>query len=50
MEMRRKINDFIIVTGTKYAIHPILVTTYGLIENSYSENIQGVIAGDDLFR
>ena len=47
--IRNKINDLVVETGTKYAIYPTLITTYGLVENSYSENIQSVITLDDLF-
>ena len=47
--IRNKINDLKICTKTKYAIHPTLVTTYGLVDNSYSGNIQAVITMDDLF-
>ncbi len=48
--IRNKINDLRISSGTKYAIHPTIVTTYGLLPNSYSNNIQSVITLDDLFR
>lgn len=47
--IRKKINDLIIQSNTRYAIYPTLVTTYGLIDNMYSGNIQSVIAMDDLF-
>jgi len=46
---RRKISDFVKKTGTKYAIHPTLVTTYGVAHNAYSDNFQAVITADDLF-
>jgi len=46
---RRKISDLVNVTGTKYAVHPILVTTYGLVSNSYAGDIQAVITAEDLF-
>ena len=36
-------------TKTRCALHPILVTTVGLKENSYSGIIQAVITADDLF-
>ena len=38
-EIRNKINDFMTLTKTKYAIHPTIVTTYGLTQNSYAGNI-----------
>jgi hypothetical protein len=47
--IRNKTSDFILSTGTRYAVHPTLITTYGLVENSYSDNIQSVITLEDLF-
>lgn len=47
--IRNKIGDFIAGTKTKYAIHPILVTPYGVTDNSYAGNLQAVITADDLF-
>ncbi len=47
--IRNKINDLVNITGTKYAIYPTLITTYGVVNNSYAENIQSVITLDDLF-
>ena len=47
--IRRKISDLQVSTKTKYAIYPTLITTYGLVENSYSLNIQNVVTMDDLF-
>lgn len=49
MEIRNKINDLRTVTGTKYAIFPTLITTYGLVTNSYSDSIQSVVTLDALF-
>ena len=46
---KRKITDFRKKTATKYAIHPTLITTYGLGNNAYSGEIQSVITADDLF-
>ncbi len=48
-DLKRKISDFLKKTNTKYAIHPTLITTYGVIENSYSTELQSVITSDDLF-
>ncbi len=48
--LRNKINDFKTITRTKYAIHPTLVTTYGLTENSYFSTIQSLVVLDDLFK
>lgn len=47
--IRHKISDLVRLTGTKYAIYPTLITTYGVVANSYSENLQSVITLDDLF-
>lgn len=49
MSMRHKISDLHTVTGTKYNIYPTLITTYGVIQNSYSMNLQSVLTADDLF-
>ncbi len=48
-DIRKKISDFKLITKTKYAIYPTLVTTYGMVNNSYSGNIQSLITMDDLF-
>ena len=48
-DLRHKISDLVTVTGTKYAIWPTLVTTYGIVDNAYSGNIQNVVTMDDLF-
>lgn len=47
--LNNKISDFRTVTGTKYAIYPTLITTYGLVDNSFSDMIQSTIVMDDLF-
>ncbi len=49
-DMRRKISDFLIESKTKYAIHPTLITTYGVVENQYSGELQSIITSEDLFR
>ncbi len=48
--IRNKIEVFKTVTESKYAIFPTLITTYGLVDNQYSGNIQSVITLDDLFK
>lgn len=48
-DIHNKIQDFITGTGTHYAIYPTLITTYGLVENAYSNDIQSVVTMDDLF-
>ena len=49
-KLRHKRNDFMNVTKTKSAVHLTLVTTYGLVSNSYAGNIQSVITAEDLFQ
>lgn len=48
-KMRNKVSDLKNITKTRCAIYPTLITTYGLVNNSYSMNIQSVIVLDDLF-
>lgn len=47
--IRNKMHDLVQMTGTKYAVHLTLITTYGLAENSYAANIRSVVVMDDLF-
>ncbi len=49
IKLRHKISDLQLATGTKYAIYPTLITSYGLTENSYAGNVQSVVIADDLF-
>lgn len=48
-DQRRRISDFIKKTGTKSALHSTLITTYSVVPNAYSEEIQSVITADELF-
>ena len=48
-KIKTRINDLILYSGTKSAVFPTLITTYGLVENSYSGNIQSIVTMDDLF-
>ncbi len=48
-KIRNRISDLVRGTGTKYAIFPTLITTYGLVDNQYAGNIQSIIVLDDLF-
>ena len=48
-DQKRKISDFIKKTDTKYAIHPTLITTYGVEETAYSGEIQAIITSEALF-
>ena len=47
--IRRKTEDLIHATGTKYAIYPTMITTYGIADNAYAGSIQSVVTLDDLF-
>ena len=47
--IRNRISDLMKVTGTKYAIFPTMITTYGLVDNQYAGRIQSTIVLDDLF-
>lgn len=47
--LRNKIVSLKTLSKTKYSIHPILVTTYGLKEGIYSGRIQAVITANELF-
>ena len=48
-DIKRKISDLIKKSKTKYSIYPTLITTYGVIENAYSNELQSIITSDDLF-
>ncbi|MBO7103117.1 MAG: ATP-binding protein, partial [Bacteroidaceae bacterium] len=47
--LRNKIATYQRLTGCKESIHPIIVTTYGLVANKYSLSIQKVVTMDNLF-
>ncbi len=47
--LRNKIASLKDVSKTKYSIHPVLVTTYGLKDGIYSGRIQAVITTNELF-
>ena len=49
-DQKRKIHDFRQITGTKYAIHSTLITTYAVENNAYAGELQAVITAEDLFR
>ena len=48
-DQKQKISDFRKKTGTKYAVHSTLITTYGVARNAYTGELQAVITSDDLF-
>jgi len=47
--VRRKLADFSLATGTTYALHSTLVTTYGLADGRHAGVFQFVVNADDLF-
>ena len=47
--MRHKLSDFRTLAGTRSALHPTLVTPYGLQRNLHAGTFQAVVTGDDLF-
>lgn len=49
MKLRIRQSDFVSETGTKYAIFPTMITTYGIRPNVYSGYIQAEVTLDDLF-
>lgn len=48
-KMRNRISSFRLDTGTKSAIWPTYITTYGLSQGEYSNSIQWQVTMDDLF-
>ena len=49
-KMRNRINDLRIASEGRYAIYPTLITTYGVLDNKYSGEIQAAVVMDDLFK
>ena len=47
--IRNKISDLQNATNTKYAIFPTLITTFGMVDNSYASGVQSVVTMEDLF-
>jgi hypothetical protein len=48
-ELRRKASIFRNKTGTKKAVTTVMITTYGLVDNAYANNIQNQVTMEDLF-
>ena len=48
-DMERRIRAFREARSIRKAIHPVLVTTYGLTHNKYSHLFQNVVTLKDLF-
>lgn len=49
-DMERRVRVFRSVNNIRYAIHPVLVTTYGLKQNQYSSIFQNIVTLEDLFK
>ena len=49
-EQKRKMSDFRKKTKTKYALHSTLVTTYGIVKNAYSGELQTLVTAEELFQ
>jgi hypothetical protein len=50
LELRAKAEAFRRDTATPKAVHLVLVTTYGLVQNSYASVFQNEVTMDDLFQ
>lgn len=50
LRIRNRQADFVAETKTRYAVMPVLISTFGLKANSYSGGIQLQITLDDLFQ
>ncbi len=48
-KQKRRMEDFRKKTGTKYALHSTLITTYPIEDTPYSGELQAVITAKDLF-
>ena len=49
MRYRNRIAAFRQETGTRCAIHPTFITTFGLTPNAYANNVLHQVTMDDLF-
>ena len=49
-DMERRVRVFRSVNNIRHAIHPVLVTTYGLKQNQYSSIFQNIVTLEDLFK
>lgn len=49
-DIDRRVRAFRTANGIRYAIHPVLVTTFGLEQNQYSSIFQYVVTLQDLLR
>ena len=49
-DIERRVRAFRAANEIRQAIHPVLVTTYGLANNQYSRVFQNVVTLKDLFK
>ena len=49
MKMRNRMNQFKLQTGTRCAIWPTFITTFGLAKGMYANSIPVQLTLDDLF-
>ncbi len=49
-KIRERNGTFEHVTKTKDALHNVLITTYGVKRNMYSDTFNNVVTADDLFK
>ena len=47
--MRRKRSDYQRASGSKNAIQLTMIAPYGVTPNSYANNLDSVVTGEDLF-
>ena len=48
--IRNKAERFVETTGTRYAVHTVVVTPVGLVRNSHSDDVQNIVTLAELFR
>ena len=49
-DIERRVRAFRVANKVRMAIHPVLVTTFGLAENQYSSIFQNTVILKDLFK
>ena len=49
-DMERRVRTFRTANNVRMAIHPVLVTTFGLADNQYSSIFQNTVPLKDLFK
>ena len=50
MALREKTGAFRRATGTRKAVHTVLVSANGIVHNAYAGNVQAIVTLDDLFK